>query len=215
MNPATASETLLRLRRDAIDAGLLGADDPEPADGVVSDAAAQAIEALLDRVLVFDPPDEATCRRWYDANPGRYAVGERAELRHILFAVTPGVDVAALRRRAEACLVDVRARARGEADRFARAASELSNCPSGAAGGALGWLGDADCAPEFAREVFGTSTVGVLPRLVTSRFGLHVVEVLARESGHARPYEEVRGAVRQALERQAYATALRRYLETH
>jgi hypothetical protein len=39
------------------------------------------------------------------------------------------------------------------------------------------------CAPEFAREIFGKPEVGVLPRLVHSRFGLHVVEVLAREPG--------------------------------
>ena len=38
--------------------------------------------------------------------------------------------------------------------------------------------------------------VGVLPRLVHSRFGLHVVEVLAREGGTAQAFESVRGAVR-------------------
>jgi peptidyl-prolyl cis-trans isomerase C len=40
-----------------------------------------------------------------------------------------------------------------------------------------------------------------------------VVEVLEREPGTIPPYEEVRAAVRQALERHAYATALRQYVE--
>ena len=53
----------------------------------------------------------------------------------------------------------------------------------------------------------------MLPRLVRSRFGLHVVEVLAREPGTVPPYEAVRTAVRQTLERQATATALRQYLQ--
>ena len=205
------------LRQAAIRAGLLAANDPPPAGGAISEAAAAAIEALLDRELAVPEPDEQACRRHHAAHAARYAAGERAQLRHVLFAVTPGVDFTALRERAEACLIDLRARARdeavGNADRFAAAARELSNCPSGAAGGALGWLTAADCAPEFAREIFGQSTVGVLPRLVRSRFGLHVVEVLARQPGIVPPYEQVRAAVAQSLRQQAFATALRQYLQ--
>ena len=157
-------------------------------------------------------PSDAACRRHHAAHAARYAVGERVHARHVLFAVTPGVDVAALRQRAEACLIDLRGHVRGEADRFAAAAAALSNCPSGADGGALGWLEAEACAPEFAREVFGRPEVGVLPRLVHSRFGLHVVEVLAREPGVTPPYESVRAAVAQSLRQQAFATALRQYL---
>jgi peptidyl-prolyl cis-trans isomerase C len=204
------------LRQAAIRAGLLDADDPVPVGGAISEAASAAIEALLDRELAVPEPDEPSCRRHHAAHAARYAVGERVELRHILFAVTPGVDLDALRRRAEACLIDVRARGRDESvgtgDRFAAAARELSNCPSGAQGGELGWLGTADCAPEFAREVFGQAAVGVLPRLVRSRFGLHVIEVLARQPGRVPPFEEVRAAVAQSLRQQAFATALRQYL---
>jgi len=204
------------LRQAAIRGGLLAADDPQPIGGAVTEAAAVAIEKLLDRELAIPEPDEEACRRHHAAHAARYAVGERLHLRHILFAVTPGVNLTALRQRAEACLVDLRARNRDEVvgadDRFAAAARELSNCPSGAAGGALGWLAAADCAPEFAREVFGQASVGVLPRLVRSRFGLHVVEVLAREAGIAPEFAEVRAAVAQSLRQQAYATALRQYL---
>ena len=127
------------------------------------------------------------------------------------------MDVVALRQRAEACLLDVRCHdgtaQHGAGDRFERAARELSNCPSGADGGALGWLTPADCAPEFAREIFGHVEVGVLPRLVHSRFGLHVVEVLEREGGEPQSYESVRGAVAMALRQQAYVTALRQCLQ--
>jgi peptidyl-prolyl cis-trans isomerase C len=54
--------------------------------------------------------------------------------------------------------------------------------------------------------------VGVLPRLGHSRFGLHIVEVLAREPGIAQPFDAVRGAVAMALHQQSYVTALRQYL---
>lgn len=201
------------LRQAAIRAGLLAADDPAPERGAVSEAAAEAIEALLDRELMRPVPDDEACRRYHAAHAARYAIGEKVLLRHVLFALTDGVDVNALRKRAEACLIDLRSRTRDEADRFADAAARLSNCPSGQAGGELGWLQASDCAPEFAREIFGQPEVGVLPRLVRSRFGFHVVEVLAREPGVEPPYESVQAAVRLALERQAYANALRQYLQ--
>jgi peptidyl-prolyl cis-trans isomerase C len=205
------------LRQAAMGAGLLARDDPAPSEGAITEAATAAIEALLDRELAVPEPEEDACRRHHAAHAARYTVGERVRLRHILFAVTPGVDLEALRSRAEACLIDLRARRRDETigadDRFAAAARELSNCPSGADGGALGWLTAEDCAPEFAREVFGQAAVGVLQRLVRSRFGLHVVEVLEREAGVSPAFEEVRAAVAQSLRQQAFATALRQYLQ--
>jgi peptidyl-prolyl cis-trans isomerase C len=117
-------------------------------------------------------------------------------VRHILLAVTPGVDVTALRKQAETVYLDVRCHD-GTGDGFAEAARKWSNCPSGEHGG----------------DLFGRVEVGVLPRLVHSRFGLHIVEVLERHPGAARPFEAVRGAVAAALKRQAFATALRQYLQ--
>jgi peptidyl-prolyl cis-trans isomerase C len=52
----------------------------------------------------------------------------------------------------------------------------------------------------------------VLPRLVHSRFGLHVVEVLEREPGVAQAFESVHGAVAMSLRQQTFVTALRLYL---
>jgi peptidyl-prolyl cis-trans isomerase C len=201
------------LRQAAIRAGLLAADDPLPLGGAMTEAASAAIESLLDRELHLPEPSDEALRRHHAAQRGRFAVGERAQVRHVLFAVTPGVDVNALRQRAEACLLDVRCAAPGGEDRFASAAASTSNCPSGAEGGALGWLTADDCAPEFAREIFGRTEIGVLPRLVHSRFGLHVVEVLARQPGAEPAFEAVKSAVAQGLRQQAFATALRQYLQ--
>ena len=200
------------LRQAAQRAGLLTADDAPSADGVISAAAANAIEALLEQALNVPEPSEEACRRHFAAHEATYQTGEHVRLRHILFAVTPGVDVVALRKRAELTLLDVRCHDGKVNDGFADAARAWSNCPSGAEGGDLGRLCAADCAPEFARELFGHAEVGVLSRLVHSRFGLHVVEVLAREPGVAQPFEAVRGAVAMSLRQQAYVTALRQYL---
>lgn len=195
------------LRQAAQRAGLLRREDAPALDGIVSDAAAAAIDALIDRDVRVPPPDDAACRRWFAANARSYAQGERAHVRHILFAVTPGVDVAALRRRAEATLIELRAG--GE---LGDAARTLSNCPSGAQGGELGWLAAGDCAPEFGKQVFGHAGLGILPRLVQTRHGLHIVEILGREAGAVPDYASVQGAVARTLERQSFVTALRQYV---
>lgn len=200
------------LRQAAMRKGLLDDSDAPAVDGAISEAASAAIDALLESALQLPEPSDDACRRHHAAHAARYASGERIALRHVLFAVTAGVDVVALRQRAEACLLDLRCHDGKPSEAFAGAARQLSNCPSGAAGGELGWLIAGDCAPEFARELFGRAEVGVLPRLVHSRFGLHVVEVLQRQPGQQPPFEAVRGAVAMALRQQAFVTALRQYL---
>lgn len=201
------------LRQAAKNSGLLADSDVPSTDGVLSEEASSAIEALLEQALVIPEPSEEACRRHHAANVATYSTGERVNVRHILFAVTQGVDVVALRNRAETTLLDVRCHDGSNVeDRFTKAASTLSNCPSGAEGGSLGWLTAADCAPEFAKELFGHAEVGVLPRLVHSRFGLHVVEVLERVPGVEQPFDAVRGAVAMALRQKTYVTALRQYL---
>ena len=201
------------LRQAVIEAGMLDQRDVAPADGVISEAASAAIDAWLERELQLPVPSEEAAMRHYAAHAARYCTGERVRVRHILFAVTPGIDVVALRKRAEACLLDVRCHDGNANDDFGESARALSNCPSGVQGGELGWLAATDCAPEFARELFGRVEVGVLPRLVHSRFGLHVVEVLQREPGVQQPYEAVKSAVHMALRQQAYVTALRQCLK--
>ena len=200
------------LRQAAQKAGLLASDDALPTQSAVSEATSAAIERLLEQSLPLPEPSEEACRRHYAAHETSFRTGERVRMRHILFAVTPGIDVVALRKRAEAALLEARCHDGKSGDRFALAARTLSNCPSGAEGGELGWLVAADVAPELAKEIFGRAEIGVLPRLVHSRFGLHVVEVQERDRGAAQSFDAVRGAVATSLRRHTYVTALRQYL---
>lgn len=202
------------LRQAAQRAGLLPASDPGPIDGVHSEAASEAIEALLAREIQLPEPNEAACRRYYDAHPQRFAQGERVRAAHILLAVTPGVDVAALRSHAEGLLV--RLRCEDEAA-FAAAAAENSNCPSGEQGGLLGWLTRDECLPEIATLLFAQDEVhrhtGVLPRLLSSRHGFHILRVDEREAGVVQSYALVRGSVAALLRHQLSVTAMRQYLD--
>lgn len=201
------------LRQAAVAQGLLPADDQPGADGVLSETASTAIEVLLEKNLLIPEPSEEACQRHYNAHQASFSTGERVHVRHILFAVTQGLEVSLLRQRAEACLLNVRCHdGTATQDAFAIDAKAFSNCPSGAEGGDLGWLTSADCAPEFAKELFGSQEIGVLPRLVHSRFGLHVVEIMARQAGQRQTFESVHGAVAMTLRQTTYVTALRQYL---
>lgn len=56
-----ASLELLRLA--AIEEGLLAAEDPTPEDGVLSEEAAEAIDAWVAQHVVVPDPDQEACRR--------------------------------------------------------------------------------------------------------------------------------------------------------
>ncbi len=167
------------------------------------------IELLLQRQLSIPQAGEEECRRHYQATPERFTVGALAEVSHILFQVTPEVDLAALRLRAESVLEHLLA----QPEDFATQAAALSNCPSGAQGGSLGQIARGACVPEFERAVFAATPQGIIPRLVETRFGLHIVQVGRKLDGTRLPFEAVRENIAQALQRAAHDQALRHYLQ--
>ena len=117
------------LRQEAQRAGDLGADDPPPVDGAISEAAAAAIDVHLEHALAVPEATDDDCRRHFAARAQSFGVGERVRARHILFAVTPGVDVVALRKRAEATLVDVRCHDGARESNFASVARATVQLP--------------------------------------------------------------------------------------
>jgi peptidyl-prolyl cis-trans isomerase C len=203
------------LRQQAVKAGLLprhtGLVAPEP-----DDAQRAVIERMLDEAVVSPEPGETECRRYFEANKGRFIVGQALHVRHILFAVTPGVNVHALSQRAETALLEL-SRKGVAPGRFEQLAKELSNCPSSAQGGDLGWVTPEDCAPELANELFFQTDsrwgMGVHPRLVHTRFGLHIIEVLGRRKGTLPAFEELQDRIRAQLALQTRSTALRQYMQ--
>lgn len=166
------------------------------------------IEALLAAEISVPAPDEAACRRYYQQQIARFTSGELAEVRHILFQVTPSVPLALLRGTGEAILAELRQ----HPDRFAELARTYSNCPSGAVGGSLGQIARGQCVPEFEQTVFRMRAGELGTRLLETRFGLHIVQVVRRLEGQAVPFEAVQAQVADALQRQSWQRALHQYL---
>lgn len=203
------------LRQEAIRQGLL----PELETGTAPEldvAQREVIEAMVDRAVNTPEITPEACQRYYEANRQRFVSGQAMQVRHILFAVTPGVSVQALAQRAEGALLEL-LRKDVAPGRFAELARTLSNCPSGAEGGELGWLGPDDCAPELANELFfqrdANWGMGVHPRLVHTRFGFHIIEVQGRRKGRQASFDEVSTNIAAQMALSARVTATRQYLQ--
>lgn len=202
------------LRQQAVRTGLLK-DHGHSCFMAPDDETQAAIDQMLEREVPMPEAGISEQRRHYEANRQQYIVNQALHARHILFAVTPGIDVQALAARAEEVLLDLIAH-RNDPGRFVVCAKDNSNCPSSAQGGDLGWIAASDCAPELARTLFldaaGMLPVGLHPRLVHSRYGLHIVEVLAIRPGTQLQFDQVKDRVSMALQWQSRSTALRQYM---
>lgn len=202
------------LRQHAVMKGLLPRHKTLSAPEL-GEAERKVIEAMVDAEVSSPQPNEDECQRYYEANPSQFMVGQALHVRHILFAVTPGVNVHALTIHAEKALLEL-TRKDASPGRFAQLAAELSNCPTSAQGGDLGWVGPDDCAPELANELFHQKHsqwgMGVHPRLIHTRFGFHIIEVLNRRAGKTPAYAEVRERIAALLAVQSRGRALHQYM---
>jgi len=202
------------LRQQAVRAGLLPRSRGLVAP-VLTDAERTVLEDMVDAAVSSPQPTEEECQRYYAANKAQFVVGQAVHVRHILFAVTPGVNVHALTVRAEKALIELLGK-NVAPDRFGTLAAELSNCPTSTQGGDLGWLQPHDCAPELANELFHQTQqglgLGVHPRLIHTRFGFHIIQVLGTRKGKQAPYEEVRERIAAQLTLQSRAKALHQYM---
>jgi peptidyl-prolyl cis-trans isomerase C len=202
------------LRQQAVTLGLLPRHDGVTAPEL-TEHDRQVIQGMVDQVVGLPQPDEEACRRHFEANKHLFVQGQALHVRHILFAVTPEVNVHALLVQAERALVEL-SRPGARAERFAQLAAELSGCGTGAQGGDLGWVGPDDCDPELAHELFHHKHsrwgMGVHPRLIHTRHGFHILEVLGRRKGKPLDYAEVRECIAAEVARCQRATALQRYM---
>jgi peptidyl-prolyl cis-trans isomerase C len=167
------------------------------------------IEALFAQEVRVPEPDEASCRTFYRNQPQRFTNGELVEVRHILFQVTPTVPLELLRETGDMVLAELRV----NPDRFWELAKQYSNCASGALGGSLGQLGRGQTVKEFEDMVFRLAEGELAERLLETRFGLHIVQVMRRIEGKLLPFDAVKSQIAERLARQSWQRAVHQYLQ--
>lgn len=176
--------------------------------GILGDDDEQRIETLLALQVQVPKADDAACRTWYRNNAARYTNGELVEARHILFQVTPAASLELLRATGEAVLEELKL----HPERFAELAGEYSNCSSGKVGGSLGQLSRGQSVPEFEELAFRLAEGELAGRLLETRFGLHIVQVLRKIEGKLLPFDAVKSEIAAFLDRQSSQRAIHQYL---
>jgi peptidyl-prolyl cis-trans isomerase C len=194
-----AARELLRQRAMAL--GLV-------VDGASAEQVDDAIERLIECEVFMPEPAVQECRRYYEANSARFRSGALVFIYHILFQITPGSPVNMVRNWAERMLAQLLA----APNEFEACAREVSNCPSAQYGGNLGQIGRGDTVPEFEQALFADESIGVLPRLVNTRHGFHIVRIDRRLPGKTLPFELVHEQIAALLSGRVQEVALRQYV---
>jgi peptidyl-prolyl cis-trans isomerase SurA len=135
-------------------------------------------------------------KNYWQTHPREFTAGEEAHVRHIFLAApttASAEDEARARTTAEKALQRVRA-----GEDFATVARQLSQGPSAAEGGELGWIKRGTIQPDIEKAVFGLQA-GQVSDVVRTRTGYQILQVLARRGGGVRPLDEVKDEIRDRL----------------
>lgn len=168
------------------------------------------LDRLLDSQIAVPDADEATCRRYYEANRKRFRSEELYEACHILIAADPA-DAAALVR-AKGTADTLIAALQQDPERFAELAQAHSACPSKEAGGNLGQVTVGDIDPELATFLATLDQGQLCPVPVRTRHGYHVVRLDRRAPATELPFEAVRDRIGAYLTEAAWRNAVRQYI---
>lgn len=168
------------------------------------------IRALLEREIKSPEAGIGDCRRYYDANPGRFASDTVFEARHILVAASAEDKAAREQARATAqTLIDELTR---DPSRFALLAREYSACPSREQGGNLGQLTHGSTVPEFETILKALEQGKMCPVPVPTRYGYHVIQLDRVIAGSRLPFEAVRDRIAVYLEASSWSRAVSQYI---
>jgi peptidyl-prolyl cis-trans isomerase SurA len=153
-------------------------------------------------------------KNYYQQHERDFASGIEVHVRHVFLQVAAGAtpaEEAKARERGEKALKRI---AGGED--FAKVARELSQGPSAAEGGDLGWLQRGVVQAEVEKVAFALPT-GQVSELVRTRTGFQILKVEGRRGGEPRTFDQVKEEIRDKLTyeqrdvlRQQYVTELKK-----
>ena len=214
-SPAAAWEAATRalvvrelLAQRARELGLVAT--PHSVDGVRETEEEALIRVLLETEIHTPRADEASCRRYYTANPARFRSPYLFEPLHILFKAAQNDEAAYAQAltHAETVLAEIQA----APDRFESLACALSNCPSAQDGGRLGQVVRGETTPEFEAALLTLQPGQLCPLPVQTRYGVHILRLDRKMEGSVQPFELVQARIAQYLEDNAARRAAAQYV---
>jgi len=168
------------------------------------------IQDLLAREIVTPDADEATCRRYWSANPAKFTTPDVYEAAHILFPASPDDPVAY--EAAKQAATETLTLLQQDPGRFATLARERSACPSATAEGRLGQLSRGDLVPEIETFVVALEEGQICPVPIATRYGYHILRVDRFVAGAILPFEAAAALVERHLTSQSWQRGVSQYL---
>jgi peptidyl-prolyl cis-trans isomerase C len=160
-----------------------------------------------DDITILEPTDQE-CETYYKNNPQRFNSSEIIESSHILFKVDDTSPVDEVRPVAEKILQQVLEKP----ELFGELAKKYSECPSGEMNGSLGQTSHGQMVPEFEAVAFSLQPGQIAPKLVETRFGLHIIRLENRAEGKLLPFEAAKDKIANYLSLSARRWAVSRYM---
>jgi len=169
------------------------------------------IRQLLAEEIAVPEADEATCRRYYDANRGRFRSLDLYEAAHILFSASPD-DETGYQEAVDKATLAI-AQVENDPAAFERIARTQSDCTSGKDCGRLGQVSRGDTVAEFETFLVALEAGQLCPIAVKSRYGAHVLRLDHKIEGRQLPFEAVQKRISDYLQEASWRRAVAQYVQ--
>ncbi len=156
-------------------------------------------------------PSPADLEKYYKDHPDEFKHDEQVKLYMILAMFPQGAD--------DKAKAETKAKAEAAAKRlasgedFAKVASEVSDDPSKARGGEVGWVRKGMLLPELEGPVFELKAGGV-SKVLESKYGYHIFRVAERRPAGLYAFEEVKDNLAQMLAQRKSSELLQQTVES-
>ena len=156
-----------------------------------------------DRVRAQVKVDDSELKQYYGQHLTEYRVSDRVKVAHVLFKTEGKTiqEVSTLEKTAWEVLAQIKSGA--DFGELAKKYSEDSSAPKG---GEIGWIVRGQTVKEFEDTAFSMKP-GQVSDLIKTTYGIHIVKVLDKQSAHLQTFEEVKGQIKDQLEKQKLAEA--------
>jgi peptidyl-prolyl cis-trans isomerase C len=168
------------------------------------------VRGLLEQEVEPSRPEEAECRRYYDANVDRFRTPDLFDAAHILVepeGTNEQAWMAALER-ARAIIAEVA----DDPDAFAKAARAQSGCASAQQDGSLGQIRRGELVREVQAGIEALSDGTTAREPTRSQFGWHILRLHRRIPGRTLPFDAVRDRIADMLEARSWSVEAARYV---
>lgn len=178
--------------------------------GLTTATADEMIGAVWQSQVKMPTVDEAACKQFFADHPDYFIRAEAVDASHILFVPTKTMPWVRLRARAKKVLNKIIARPQD----FAALAKQHSHCPSRDTGGKLGPVNQGMLVPELEKALFALPEHAICPRVIETRFGLHILRVEKKFAQSCPTFTEAQQRITDYLTAITQQQTLSQYLHT-